>query len=227
MARLIWAIGLLLTIATPLTFAASGSSVLPGDVAITNAVHQSLPGWTAGFVTFANLLGLAPVALGVAIALTGLLSMRRWYADAALVASAGLAWGGNALLKSLAESPRPTASLVRISENADGFGFPSGHVMGVTVLCGAIFLVATRRIASVPLRRLVQSVAIATPLVTGIARIEVGAHWPSDVLGGYLWGMILLLGVVLMQVSWQFVGNVCSSIASRVPLPRRQVSLAD
>ncbi len=34
---------------------------------------------------------------------------------------------------------------------------------------------------------------LALILLTGYGRILVGAHWPSDVLGGYLWGGLLLL----------------------------------
>lgn len=225
--RLIWAIAMLLALATPLTIAASGPGVLPGDVAISNAVHQTLPAWMDGSVAVANLLGQAPVAIGLSVLLAMLLFARQWRSEATLVAAAAIAWAGNAVLKALAESPRPTASLVRITENATGFGFPSGHVMGITVLFGALLLIATHRLDSTPLRRLAQFSALSTLALTGIARIEVGAHWPSDVLGGYLWGTILLLAIVMVQAGWSGVVSTITTIATRIPIPRRQATLID
>ena len=47
---------------------------------------------------------------------------------------------------------------------------------------------------------LVRTGVAATLLVvlalTGIVNVWLGVHWPSDVLGGYLWGAVLLLPAV-------------------------------
>ena len=31
--------------------------------------------------------------------------------------------------------------------------------------------------------------------LNGLANVYMGVHWPSDVLGGYLWAGVLLVGV--------------------------------
>lgn len=46
------------------------------------------------------------------------------------------------------------------------------------------------------LRRVAVTACLALILLTGYGRIYVGAHWPSDVLGGWLWGATLLTAAV-------------------------------
>ena len=43
-----------------------------------------------------------------------------------------------AQLKAVIESPRPTSDLVDVIEEADNFGFPSGHASGALLVVGAI-----------------------------------------------------------------------------------------
>jgi membrane-associated phospholipid phosphatase len=89
------------------------------------------------------------------------------------------------------DSPRPTNELVTVRESVEGLGFPSGHVMSVTLLCCAALvslwpvLTTRRRIAATVL-------AFIVIVETAYARISAGAHWPSDTLGGALWALILI-----------------------------------
>lgn len=222
-------IATLLAVALPLTMLAAGPNVLPGDVTVANAIQGQdwLSGWLLNPIVFTNVLGRAPVAIGLSAILAALFFWRRWYAEGALIASAALAWIGNVALKSLAESPRPTESLLTISEHAGGFGFPSGHVMGTTVLLGALFVVATKRTPMRLLRWFIQGTILTTLLFAGIARVEVGAHWPSDVVGGYLWGTILLLTIVTLQSRLSIVTTTIGSFVSRIITQRRQIPVID
>ena len=34
--------------------------------------------------------------------------------------------------------------------------------------------------------------------LTGLVSVFLGVHWPSDVLGGYIWGLVLLLPLLVL-----------------------------
>lgn len=177
---------------TLLTAFAAGDGVLPGDVALTRWVQATaLPG-AATVAQAANAIGSSPATFATAGALGLGLAVVGRHAGAALVLASLLVRAANPLLKSLADSPRPTSDLVRVSEQAGGLGFPSAHVMGVVLLYGSVVVLA-EGIPHPWLRRAVQAPALSVILATGFGRIYTGAHWPSDVLGGVLWGATLLL----------------------------------
>lgn len=104
-----------------------------------------------------------------------------------------LLWEGDTLLKLAIRSPRPVAGFgLDVDRLRDSYGFPSGHVYGDVLIYGllAVFAPAYLHPRLVfPLR----AVLVAVIVLAGPARVVVGAHWPSDVLGGYLWGGAALL----------------------------------
>lgn len=194
-------LSLMLGLALPallLSWQASGDGVFDLDVEVARFV-QRFPdppfGWIADFGNWAGSARVGvPMAVGIAIAL----AVARQFNLAAIAALAAVTRLLNGLLKQVLDSPRPTSELVRVTEIADGLGFPSGHAMGSMLWYGALFVIAGRLIAVVWLRRLLQAAAIAVIIATGFGRIYSGAHWPSDVFGGYLWGLFFLLVVVAL-----------------------------
>lgn len=180
-----------------LSFVATGTGVLPGDIPTTLFVQTHIPAQAAWFFEFVNWVGTSVVAALISTLVGLLLLALRQPIAAAMVLLTFPLRVSNAVLKAFFESPRPTEAVVSITEFPGGFGFPSGHVMGATLLYGMLFILAPQLTARRFLRLAIQIAAVVMMILAGISRIYVGAHWPSDVIGGYLWGVVVLLGGVL------------------------------
>ncbi len=186
-------IALMVFVTIVLTLVARGPSILPGDVAAGRWLQRwNFPG-LAHLVEFANAFGSAKVAIPFSAVLVFALLLAHHRIEAMIMVAISVIRPLNAVLKELCDSPRPSGDLLRIDQNVSGLGYPSGHAMGITLFCGATIWIACRLMAPGWRQRLIIVAAIGLILLTGFARVYVGAHWPSDVLGGYLWGATLLL----------------------------------
>lgn len=190
-----------------LSIAAAGDNILPGDLAIARRV-QGVDFPAVKRVERAGYhLGTYGGVLVVAAPVVAVLALTRRYAGAFMIAAALVLRSVNPLVKELIESPRPTADLVRVLPSATGdpgsYGFPSGHTMGATLVFGSMIYVAQRTIRPRRLRLCVQIPAALAIAVVGWSRIYSGAHWPSDVLGGLLWGTTFLLLILGLHRRWR------------------------
>lgn len=218
---------LLLLVTSALSFAACGSTVLPGDVTIARWVQEIDLPLVRTLVSFGNWVGSARAAFLLVFGLGILLLATRHPVEAGFLALANLLRSLNWLLKAACESPRPTSDFVRIDQTVSGWGFPSGHAMGVTMFCGSVIWVTTRLVRPRWARWTIIGMAVALAALTGFARIYVGAHWPTDVLGGYLWGSVLTLAAAMLYQRWivlRFVGTGMATKRQHAPDPSKQVT---
>ncbi len=69
---------------------------------------------------------------------------------------------------------------------AQGYSFPSGHSCNAVTAYGSLA-------AHEKKRKIFWVLAIVLPLLVGFSRVFVGAHFPTDVLGGWLLGAIIVM----------------------------------
>ena len=85
---------------------------------------------------------------------------------------------------------------------AGGFAFPSGHTTAATVAAGLVGWTVARHLKSVRGRVVVWLVAAVWAGSVGWSRVWLGVHWPTDVLGGWLFAGSFLLVARTVQLVW-------------------------
>ena len=147
------------------------------------AVALETPMWLVG------LLGTGYVLLPVTLVCSAVLWRRGHRLVAVWLPAVGVSAAlAIAVVKWLIDKPRPTLR---------GYGFPSGHVFGVTVFVVLALYLFWSFEASPRWQRAARAAAVAFVAVVGYSRIHVNAHWLSDVVGGLLAGMAFALAIVL------------------------------
>ena len=119
--------------------------------------------------------------------------MRRCPEGAVLIALTYVPRFANDFVKELVSEPRPDASLVYVGFPHDNLSFPSGHVVGITLVFVLAFAFAPRMSGSSLVVAAIRVFCVAFVGCVGLARIWLGAHWPSDALGGYIYASLFLI----------------------------------
>ncbi len=179
-----------------LTLGAHLTSRYPGDVRLAQTLQSLDVPVLGGVLHLENTIGSPWPAVTIIAALTLALFALRRPGLALLFAGTNALRGVGSIVKDLVLRPRPAVPLVHVREHASGTSFPSGHVFSAVLLYGMLAVLLELAPLPRPVRRGAQGVCLAIVLLMGPARVYVGAHWPSDVLGGYLWGTLLLLLVL-------------------------------
>jgi undecaprenyl-diphosphatase len=191
---------LLLGLSIALSVLAAGHDTLPADTAIASwAQGLAFPGQALAdavrSVTSTQIVLAAGAALAVSLWLRG-------FRREAIILAAGLIilpllqFG----IKEIVDRPRPTDATEGVVELRGSFSspsFPSGHVMSSTYLYGLLAYLALALPLPRPTGAGLAALSCTVLVLSGPANVWLGVHWPSDVLGGYAWGALLLLPAVL------------------------------
>ena len=145
---------------------------------------------------------LAALALVSALVAMALLAQRRWSALTvwlvAVIGGAAL----NLLLKDLFARPRPHFEHPLVVEAS--YGFPSGQAMGSLVVYGMLAHFAILTWTGRGKRGVSVGGAAVLVILIGFARVYLGAHYLSDVVGGFVAGGAWLSAVI---AGWETIGR--------------------
>jgi undecaprenyl-diphosphatase len=188
---------LLLSLSIALSVLAAIHDTLPADTRIVSwAQGLAFPGQTLADAVRSITSTELVLAGGGALALVLWL---RGFRREALVLFAGLIilpvlqFG----IKEIVDRPRPTEDIVELRSSFSSPSFPSGHVMSSIYFYGFLAYLAVSLPLAVPARVVLAAISWAVLVLTGPTNVWLGVHWPSDVLGGYAWGILLLLPTIL------------------------------
>jgi undecaprenyl-diphosphatase len=125
------------------------------------------------------------LALGV---LVGLVEIARGRARVGLAAAATIGLGAlaNSTVKLVVARPRPDLTTPIVIE--PGYSFPSGHSLSAMVAYGVIAVLVARSGLPRPARTVIIGLLAVLIVLIGLSRVYLGAHYPTDVLGGWLMG---------------------------------------
>ncbi|MDT0305586.1 phosphatase PAP2 family protein [Streptomyces sp. DSM 44917] len=156
-----------------------------------NGLADRLPGWAGDGVALAG-QAVLPALLGVLILAAWLRVRRRPDAAPAVAGvawallAAGIAYAVNAPIRGFVARPRPFADhpdLHVLGPAPGGYSFVSDHAGVAMAVAVALFLV----------HRALGAAAFGLALLVGLSRVMAGAHYPSDVLGGFALGAAVAL----------------------------------
>ena len=108
--------------------------------------------------------------------------------------------GVNEVFKDVVDRPRPLEPV-----SGGGESFPSGHTLHAMLTSGLAWLLVMPRLTNLTHRRLLLAAILVWPVLVGISRVHLERHWPSDVLGAYVFGAALL---IVMAWVWPRVAPV-------------------
>ncbi len=145
-----------------------------------------------------SFLGLPAVVIVASLVLAVIAYMRlRWRLMTAFCL-VGAAIGFNTIIKNSFGRARPNTLYVG-QMKLKSYSFPSGHTLGATVFYGLLAYIAYKTLPT-PWNMIVAGVLVLLIILIGLSRIYLGAHYPTDVIGGWaLGGVILVVMIVVLR----------------------------
>ncbi|URN11023.1 phosphatase PAP2 family protein [Streptomyces radiopugnans] len=147
-------------------------------------------------------LGGTPMLLWLlGVGVLWLVLRRQGWAALYVAATALGAMGLNALVKELVGRARPVVEESLSVQS--GMSFPSGHALGSTVSYGVLLLVFLPVVGR-RARPVFAAVMVSAVLVVGLTRMALGVHYLSDVVAGWLLGLVWLGLTAIAFRQWRW-----------------------
>lgn len=172
----------------------------PGDDQVLRGIqslHALQAPWLDGVARVMDELGELPVVLGLVGVLTLALFAGGRRTDALMAIATLFFMAAGQTLKPVVGRARPDDTLTAVESM--GFAFPSGHSVYAFLFGGLLIYLAGDLIRNTLVRRTVQVAIGLWVMAMGTSRVYLGVHWPSDVIGGFMFGAIALTVIIMLR----------------------------
>ena len=169
----------------------------PGDQGALVQFQTLQSGWLDASAVAVSTLGWDLAVLGTVLGFGLFLVLLDRRADALMVVLSLIPMLIGEGLKEVIERPRPDYLLA--GPVPTSFSFPSGHSLYAFLFGGILIYVVGKLAINPNIRRWLQAGLVLVILAVGASRVYLGVHWPSDVVGGYLFAGVALILLVMLR----------------------------
>ncbi len=193
--------GLLAAVAALFFFGWLADEMLEGDTArfdetIRNSIHELASPALTSAMHLASFVGSTAFLLALGAIIVVWLYLRKYRRGALLFAITTV---GSSLLISLLKlafrRARPEPFFETILPGS--YSFPSGHSLGSFCFYGSLAAILAARTEKIWLKIVIWVSAALLISTIGISRIYLGVHYPSDVLAGFVVGLIWVITIAV------------------------------
>lgn len=169
------------------------------DDLVTDFVYSFRNDGVTSIVTFITDLGDV-VTYAIVIPLVGILlyyyGHHRWKLSLQATIVLVSAFLLNVGIKHLISRPRPLEDLRLVT--AHSYSFPSGHSMSALAFYGFLIYLTYKHVPNTALKILLILLQSFLILGIGLSRVYLGVHYPTDVLAGFIAGLVWLIICIIV-----------------------------
>jgi membrane-associated phospholipid phosphatase len=181
------------------------TQLFPGDRSITRTLQKQRNPWFRRLMLAVSEFGFPKLSIPLTVGAAAIFWALRFRLEALFILLTGTTSVLNYLVKNLIKRPRPTKELVTVVRVINEPSFPSGHVMHYINIFGLLIYFLATNWRSGRLRNALITICTALIIFIGPSRVYLGAHWPSDVMAGYVYGGLWFGGIMTLYLrikSW-------------------------
>lgn len=172
----------------------------PGDRTITRSLQKQHFPLIRKLMLAISEIGFPKLGVPLIISIAGIFWALRFRIEAIFILLTSSSNILNWIVKRLIKRPRPTMELVTVTRVINEPSFPSGHVMHYINLFGFLTYLLVTNWRSGKLRNALITICTSLIAFIGPSRVYLGAHWPSDVMAGYIYGGLWFGGLMAIYL---------------------------
>ena len=169
-------------------------NVLSGNISgFDEFVYNAISSLKSNFMTafFKGITRFADEEPIILIAIVALIVIKNRKIGASIAVNLASSAFVNHLIKEIVQRPRPPMEIRMVEESS--FSFPSGHAMTSVAFYGLIIYFVFKKVKDKKVRNTICTALSLLIFFIGISRIYLGVHYASDVLAGFVFGIVYLV----------------------------------